>query len=157
KQTLRSNRDSGHGPAEPRLEEQSAGPIEEMSRILDRPPMAISAGLRADTMLTARWTHGDVHDRLPALPAHVIVAHHGGDAEISLRSDDGLKLRSHTRKGTILIIPSGHEGRWDISGEPDVSHVYLTPERLQASANELTGGQPIELLDRVGFEDLTMA
>ncbi|HTU12315.1 MAG TPA: AraC family transcriptional regulator [Allosphingosinicella sp.] len=130
-----------------------AGPLEEMSRILDRPPLALSEGLRGDTLLTGRWTHGAVHASLPAMPAHVIIAHHGGDAEIALRGGDGTKLRSTTRQGTIVIIPKGHDGRWDIAGEVDVSHVYLTQDRLQASAEALTGGRPVELLDRVGFED----
>jgi AraC family transcriptional regulator len=131
-------------------------PLEEMSRILDRPPIIMADGLRGDTLLTRRWTHGAVHASLPPMPAHVIVLHHGGDAEISLRSE-GLRLKSHTRQGTILIIPQGHEGRWDIAGEPDISHVYLTQERLEASAEALTGGRRVELLDRVGFEDATVA
>jgi AraC family transcriptional regulator len=135
--------------------EESAGPLEEMSRILDRPPMVISEALRGDTMLTRRWNHGEVHGRLPPMPAHVIVAHHGGDAKIHLRSGDGLRLTGRTQEGTILIIPRGHDGRWDITGNPDISHVYLTEERLQSSVAALTDGRPIELLDRVGFEDPT--
>jgi AraC family transcriptional regulator len=140
----------------PRMTDETAGPLEEMSRILDRPPVLVSPSLRGDTMLTARWKHGQVHDRLPGMPAHVIVAHHGGDAEISLKNGDGLNLRSYTRQGTIVIIPRGHDGRWDIAGEVEVSHVYLTEERLQASAQALTDGRCIELLDRVGFEDPTI-
>jgi AraC family transcriptional regulator len=128
-----------------------------MSRILDRPPMVISEALRGDTMLTGRWVHGDVHNRLPALPAHVVVAHHGGDAEINLRSGDGLRLTGYSRQGTILIIPRGHDGQWDIRGQPDVSHVYLTEERLQSSIAALTDGRTIELVDRVGFEDPKIA
>jgi AraC family transcriptional regulator len=141
----------------PQHTSEQAGPLEEMSRILDQPPMPIAEALRGDTMLTRRWQHGEVHDRLPPLPAHVVVAHHGGDAEINLRSGDGLRLTGHTRSGTILIIPKGHDGRWDITGRPDVSHVYLTEERLQSSVAQLTDGRTIELLDRVGFEDPTSA
>lgn len=140
----------------PHLAQEQPGPLEEMSRILDRQPSTLSDGLRGETMLTGRWTHGPVHDRLPEMPAHVIVAHHGGDAEISLRGADGCRLSGRTSQGTIVIIPAGHDGRWDIQGDVDVSHVYLTRERLEASAQALTGGRPVELLDRVGFADPTI-
>lgn len=135
---------------------QSENPLGAMSRILDRPPVTLADGLRGDTLLTGRWSHGPVHDSLPGLASHVIVAHHGGDADISLRNGDGLRLRSTTRQGTIVIIPSGHDGRWDIGGQVDVSHVYLTPERLHAAAGELSRGRAVELIDRVGFEDPTI-
>lgn len=126
--------------------------LSEMARILDNPPLLIADGLRGETLLTRRWTHGAVHDSLPPMPAHVIACHHGGDAEIILRGD-GLRMKSYTRHGTILIIPQGHDGRWDIASSVDVSHVYLTQERLQESADILAGGRPVELLDRVGIED----
>jgi AraC family transcriptional regulator len=51
------------------------------------------------------------------------------------------------------LIPDGHDGHWDIAGPLEVSHVYLTEERLQHCAELLGGGQRIELLDRVGFDD----
>lgn len=131
-----------------------ADALNEMARILDRPPVLVTEKLRGETRLTRRWIHGALHDRLPALPGHVIVAHHGGDAEIVLRSE-GLRLASHTRAGTIVIIPEGLDGRWDIGSSADVSHVYLTAERLQASAEMLTDGRRVELVPRVGFEDPT--
>lgn len=131
----------------------SAGSLDAMARILDRPPITLSDGLRDDTLITGRWQHGAVHDTLAPLPAHVIVAHHGGEAEMSLRATGGVKLRTTRREGTIVIIPRGDEGRWDIEGPVDVRHVYLTPDRLHSTAHELTDGRDIELLHRVGFED----
>lgn len=126
--------------------------LDEMSRILDRPPVLMTDALGGGTRLTRRWTHGALHGSLPAMPGHVVIAHHGGDAPIALRSG-ALRLSERTRAGTIVIIPEGHEGRWDIDDTVDVSHVYLTAERLEASVEALTGGRPVELLDRVGFED----
>jgi len=128
-------------------------PFEEMSRILDRPPIALSEHLSGDTRLTGRWTHGPLHDSLPGMPAHVIIAHHNEGTEIVLRTGEGLRARAATRPGTIVIIPADHDGRWDINGGVDVSHVYLTEERLNKSAEILTGGRHVELLDRLCFSD----
>jgi AraC family transcriptional regulator len=44
------------------------------------------------------------------------------------------------KSGSITLIPDGHEGRWDIEGTIEVLHVYLTEERLRASAEFLAGG-----------------
>ncbi len=140
-----------------RIAEPESGPFEEMSRILDRPPIALSERLSGDTLLTGRWTHGALHDALPGMQAHVIIAHHNAGTEITLRTGDGLRVRAKTRPGTIVIIPAGHDGRWDIDGGVDVSHVYLTPQRLYASAEALTGGRGVELLDRLCFADPQMA
>jgi len=130
--------------------------LNEMSRILDRPPALMSDALRGETRLTRRWTHGALHDSLPAMPGHVVMAHYGAQHDISMRTS-GTRLASRTGPGTIVIIPEGHDSRWDIGGTVEVSHVYLTRERLQASADLLTGGKPVELLSRVCFEDPTTA
>jgi AraC family transcriptional regulator len=136
-----------------RIAEPEPAPFEEMSRILDRPPLARSERLSGDTLLTGRWTHGALHDALPGMAAHVIIAHHNQGTEINLRTGEGLRVRAKTSPGTIVIIPAGHDGRWDIDGGVDVSHVYLTPERLHSSAEALTGGRSVELLDRLCFAD----
>jgi len=135
------------------IAEPLPGPFEEMSRILDQPPIALSERLSGDTRLTGRWTHGALHDALPGLPAHVIIAHHNQGTQINLRTGDGMRVSARTSPGTIVIIPAGHDGRWDIDGSVDVSHVYLTEERLQKSAEMLMGGRPIELRDRLCFVD----
>lgn len=137
--------------------EPEAGPFEAMSRILDRPPIALSESLGGDTRLTGRWSHGALHDSLPEMQAHVIIAHHNRGTEINLRGGDGLRVRAHTRPGSIVIIPAGHDGRWDIDGRVDVSHVYLTPQRLHTSAEALAGARAVELLDRVCFDDPGMS
>lgn len=139
-----------------RIAETPTDPFEEMSRILDRPPLALSDSFSGDTRLTGRWTHGALHDSLPSMPAHVIIAHHNEGTEINLRTGEGLRVRAETKPGSIVIIPAGHDGRWDINGVVDVSHVYLTQERLHRSADALTGGRAVELLDRVCFEDPRM-
>ena len=135
----------------------AADPFEAMSRILDSPPVALSDRLGDDTRLTGRWTHGALHDKLPGMPEHVFIAHHNHGTDISLRGGDGLRARARTRPGAIVIIPAGHDGAWDIGGIVDVSHVYLTQERLQRSADALAGGRKVELLDRLCFDDPQMS
>ena len=142
-------------PAMPVMKE-SEGSLEGMARILDRPPITMSDGLRGDTLLTGRWQHGPVHDTLAALPAHVIVAHHGGDGDMALRASGGVNIRARSRVGTMVIIPRDQDGRWDISGDSDVSHVYLTHERLTSTVEDMTGGRDFDLLHRVAFEDPTV-
>jgi AraC family transcriptional regulator len=139
-----------------RIAEQPPDPFEEMSRVLDQPPVVLSERFSGDTRLTGRWTHGALHDSLPGMPAHVIIAHHNRGTDVNLRTGEGLRVRAQTRPGAIVIIPAGHDGRWDIEGVVDVSHVYLTPERLQKSAEALTDGRSVELLDRVCFDDPKM-
>jgi len=134
----------------------SEGSLDAMARILDRPPITMSDGLRGDTLLTGRWQHGPVHDTLAALPAHVIVAHHGGDGDMSLKAPGGINIRARSRQGTMVIIPRDQDGRWDIAGNSDVSHVYLTHERLASTALEMTNGRDFDLVHRVAFEDPTV-
>lgn len=142
-------------PAMPVLKE-SEGSLDAMARILDRPPITMSDGLRGDTLLTGRWQHGPVHDTLAALPAHVIVAHHGGDGDMTLKAPGGINIRARSRQGTMVIIPKDQDGRWDIAGNSDVSHVYLTHERLASTALEMTNGRDFDLVHRVAFEDPTV-
>ncbi len=83
---------------------------------------------------------------------HVVMTCYGAERNIAYRTDDQ-RIRAKTRLGVITLIPGGYDGRWDIDGSIEVSHVYLSPDRLQAAADLLTGGQVPELVPRVGFED----
>ncbi|PDT33395.1 MULTISPECIES: AraC family transcriptional regulator [Sinorhizobium] len=131
-------------------------PVDSIGRILDRPPALVGEALRSETRLTTRWSHGALHDSLPGLSSHVVMTYYGADQEISWRSG-GRRHASRTRPGTITLIPEGHDGRWDIAGPIEVSHVYFPQERLQASADLLAGGKRVELIGRVGFEDPSAA
>lgn len=123
-----------------------------LARILDRAPPVVEDPLRGHTRLTAPWGHGALHDHLPGMQGHVIITYYGEPQDIVWRRG-GERLAGATRSGTITIIPEGHEGRWDIAGPIGVSHVFLSPERLADCAMQIAGGQPVELLARVGFED----
>lgn len=130
--------------------------VNSIGRILDKPPVLAGDPLQGETRLTSRWGHGALHDTLSGLSSHVIMTYYGADHDVVWRSN-GKRTASRTRSGTITLIPEGHDGRWDIAGPIEVSHVYLPDQRLQACADQLAGGQRVELLGRVGFEDPSAA
>ena len=123
-----------------------------LARILDRAPPVVEEPLRGHTRLTAPWGHGALHDHLPGMQGHVIITYYGEPQDIVWRRGSE-RLAGATRSSTITSIPEGHEGRWDIAGPIGVSHVFLSHERLADCAAQIAGGQPVELLARVGFED----
>jgi AraC family transcriptional regulator len=128
-----------------------------MGQVLDRAPVLVEDVLACDTRLTRRWSHGDLHDSLPPLDTHVILTYYGTASREIVWRTEGRRVASQTRTGTITIIPNGHDGRWDISGGLEVSHVYLPDARLQAAADQLTGGKKIDMLPRVAFNDTAAA
>ncbi len=131
--------------------------IEVMGKVLDHAPAVVEEVLACDTRLTRRWAHGELHDNLPPLDTHVILTFYGNASrDIAWRTEGG-RVASRTKSGAISLIPLGHDGRWDIDGSLEVSHVYLPDARLQAAAEQLARGQKVELLGRVAFEDPTAA
>ncbi len=130
--------------------------VASIGRILDAPPAVAGEPLKGETRLTSRWAHGALHDSLPGLSSHVVMTYYGADQEITWRTE-GRRLQARTRVGSITLIPQGFDGRWDIGGPIEVSHVYLPDNRIQACADVLAGGQQVELLGRVGFEDPSAA
>lgn len=143
-----------HAPPDP------AGPhpraADEISKIIDTPVALSDEVLRGDTRLTRRWHHGALHDYLTGMPGHVIMTFYGAAQGITWRRGN-MRIHSRTRPGSITVIPDGHDGRWDIEGPLEVSHVYLTEQRLQHCADILAGGQRIELVGRAGFDDAATA
>lgn len=123
-----------------------------LASILDRAPPVAEGALRGDTRLTRPWGHGALHDHLGAMDGHVIITYYGEPQEILWRTG-GERLLSTTRSGSITIIPEGRDGDWDIAGPIGVSHVFLSADRLRASAEQIGRGEDIELLPRVGFDD----
>jgi AraC family transcriptional regulator len=131
---------------------ESRSAADEISKIIDTPVALNGETLRGDTRLTQRWNHGALHDYLVEMKGHVVMTFYGAAQEISWRSGAS-RLVSRTRPGSITLIPDGHDGHWDIGGPLEVSHIYLTEQRLQHCADILAGGQRIELRDRAGFDD----
>ena len=125
---------------------------QEIGRILDRPPALAEQVMQGDTRMTRRWRHGALHDHLPGMSGHVVMTYYGDAQNIAWR-DGGRKIVSRTKPGSITLIPHGHDGHWDIGGPIEVSHVYLSDERLQTCADLISRGKRVEPTDRVGFEE----
>ena len=126
---------------------------DEISKIIDTPVALNREILRGDTRLTQRWSHGEIHDYLPGMAGHVVMTFYGAAQPIAWRNG-AERQTSRTRPGSITLIPDGHDGHWNIGGPLEVSHVYLTEQRLQNCADLLAGGRRVELVDRVAFDDL---
>ena len=124
-----------------------------IGEILDRPPALVNEVLQGGTRLTQRWGHGEFHATLPGMATHVVMTYYGAAQESSWRQ--GLRrMAARTRPGSITLIPEGQDGRWDVEGPIEVSHVYLPDDRLQSSADVLAKGRRIELVGRICFEDM---
>lgn len=128
-------------------------PICAVGRVLDQAPVVVDTVFSGGTRLTKRWAHGELHNTLPAMNSHVIITHYGNGASEAVWRTGGQRLASRLRANTITLIPSGYDGRWDLSGGVEVSQVYLPDARLQAAAEPLTDGKPVELLGRAAFDD----
>lgn len=124
--------------------------------ILDAPPRFGVDVLRGGTRLTQRWSHGEFHAALPAMETHVVMTYYGAAQDAGWRQE-GRHLRARTRPGTVTIIPEGQDGQWDVEGPIEVSHVYLTNERLQAAADTFAKGRPVELVGRICADDAVAA
>ncbi|WP_130393945.1 helix-turn-helix domain-containing protein [Cupriavidus agavae] len=123
-----------------------------ISDILDQPPTLANI-MRGGTRLTRRWRHGEFHASLPAMDTHVIMTYYGVAQNSSCRVD-GKRVSARTRPGTVTIIPAGQEGRWDVEGPIEVSHVYLGSDRLQEAASLMAlGTTSIELVGRICVDD----
>lgn len=129
---------------------------DEMARIMDVPPVLVPEILRDGTRLTRRWAHAAVHEHMQGMDSHVIVGSYGRPVDISWRVERK-RFHSRTRRDGFTLIPESVDGRWDFGGGVTVSHVYLPKERLQACADLIAQGKPVELLVRVAFEDPTTA
>lgn len=142
-------------------------PVEKETSVRDRRPAPASVGsildcapagepLRGQTRLTGRWVHGAFHDRLPSFSQHIIITYYGAEREIAWHTGKA-RFASRTRRGSITLIPEGWEGRWDIGGPIEVSHVFLSDQRLQECVEVLAAGKRADLIGRVGFQDPTTA
>ncbi|MGU3497167.1 helix-turn-helix domain-containing protein [Xanthobacteraceae bacterium A53D] len=128
----------------------------EMEQILDTPPTFADHDLRGGTRLTRPWTHGPLHATLPGLDTHVIMTYYGTAHQATWRQGSK-RVESRTRRGSVTLIPEGEDGRWDVEGPIEVSHVYLPDWRLQSAAEAMAVPYRVELIGRNCFEDPTSA
>jgi len=128
----------------------------EMEQVLDTPPAMAGHILNGGARLTRRWSHGELHASLPPLDTHVVMTYYG-TAQKALWRQGKQSVQSRTRRGSITLIPEGEEGRWDVEGPIEVSHVYLPGWRLASAAEAMSLHGSIELVGRNCFDDPTTA
>jgi AraC family transcriptional regulator len=124
-----------------------------LNQLLDAAPPLMEARYGEQTQLTRRWVHGELHDNLPGLSTHLLVAHYGPNVNDAVWWTDGKRLGARKQAGTITLVPAGQDGRWDVFGRIEVSQIYLPDARLQAAAEPLTNGRKVELLGRAAIAD----
>jgi AraC family transcriptional regulator len=125
-----------------------------LGRLFGQPPALIGEPLKDKTRRTGRFRRGEVHDSLDGLSGHVLITYYGQSCRVVWRTN-GRPIAARTRRGAISLIPEGHYGHWDVEAPIEVSHVYLSDQRLQAVAEQVAGGRRVELMGRLAFEDPT--
>lgn len=126
---------------------------EELSRILSTAPPVDPQPYRGEARLTTRFRHGAVSGRVLPMNEHVLMTYYGAHQLYSWR--DGQR-RSHgvKRPGVMTLIPRGHEAHWEVAGNVDVSHVYLSDSQLQSCAATLGhDAGNLQFEDRISFDD----
>jgi AraC family transcriptional regulator len=127
-----------------------------MARLLAT-PLPLSPGpLDCGTQLTRRWTRDGFNGYAPGMAGHLIATYHGREQHCSW-SLENRRLEDRLRPGTVTVVADSHDGQWTLAGPIEVSHVYLTNDRLRTCAELIAGGQRVELLDRLGFDDRVSA
>jgi len=126
---------------------------DELSRILSTEPPLDPQAYRGDVRLTTRFRHGAVNGRVLPMNEHVVMTYYGASQSYSWR--DGQRRSSGVkRQGMMTFIPRGHEAHWDVAGNVEVSHVYLSDVQLQSCAATLGSDlQDVQFEDRISFDD----
>lgn len=129
-----------------------ADTVEEVTRLVgSAPPIARETEIDG-ARLTGRWLNPRFDAYIPGMADHVLVAQLAGRGEAYLKRGRRV-LSSPSRPGTITFAPVGHDGWRRTATTLEVSNVFLSPERLQACADAVGDGRPVELLDRLNFDD----
>lgn len=128
----------------------------QMARLLGRPQPLAPWTLPCGTRLTAAWTRDGFHGYAAGMDGHLIAGYHRRPQRCSW-SVENRRLEATLRPGTLTLIPATHDGQWTLAGRLEVSHVYLTDQRLQSSAAQLEKARPVELVGRLGYEDPSLA
>jgi AraC family transcriptional regulator len=126
---------------------------EELSRILSTPPPVDPQAYRGDVRLTTRFSHGAVCGQVLPMNEHVVMTYYGASQLYAWR-DGRRRSNGVKRPGMMTFIPRGHEAHWEVAGNVEVSHVYLSDAQLQSCAATLGSDlQDLQFEDRISFDD----
>ncbi|ARQ02809.1 hypothetical protein CAK95_07225 [Pseudorhodoplanes sinuspersici] len=123
-----------------------------MGRLVGPPPLLAPDSMPDGVRLTRRWRHEAMKGALPALSDHVLATYYSAPRDLHWRSGEN-RIVARAQIDSISIIPQDHDGRWDIAGPIEVSHIFLTDARLQSCADGIANGKEVRLIDRAGFAD----
>jgi AraC family transcriptional regulator len=131
---------------------QPAADIETWGATMPRPPVATSDG-RGWRHLAARRFHHAPAARFaaPPLSHHLVTLFLAGATQLDWRLA-GRQLRGRTVPGHVMVMAAGQDNVWQWSGRPDVLHLYLPPDYLDALAAQ-AGMARAELIDGYDRED----
>ena len=107
---------------------------------------------RHDSCITSRWTHAPFTGLLPAMSAHVVAVHFGGDGLIECRHGRSALIGRAVR-GAVTVLPEGLSGDWTTSARFDGAHVLLSPEHVRAISDAIAPDHPAQLMPCVASPD----
>jgi AraC family transcriptional regulator len=129
---------------------------EQVARLLGKPQPLSPWTLPCGTRLTPAWTCDAFRGYAPGLNDHVISGYHRRKHRCSW-SAGNQGLTATLRPGTLTVIPATCDGQWVMEAPLEISHVYLSDQRLKFCAESLERAKPVELVGRLGFEDPSTA
>ena len=127
-----------------------------MARLLGNSQPMAPWTLPCGTRLTKAWTRDGFDGYAPGMDGHLVAGYYRQPQRCSWTVENR-RLASVLRPGTITLIPASHDGQWTLSGRLEVSHVYLSKQRLQFCAESFERARSPELVDRLGFEEPAIA
>jgi AraC family transcriptional regulator len=131
-------------------------PTEGMVRLLGRRPPLAPHVLGCGSQLIQRWVRDGFQGYARGMPGHLVATYYDHE-QVCAWTSEGRRLAAPLRRDTITLVPDQHDGDWDLAGAIEVSHAYLTADRMQACVDLFAEGRSFELVDRVGHEDPTTA
>jgi AraC family transcriptional regulator len=130
--------------------------VEQVARLLGKPQPLPPWTLPCGTRLTPAWTCDAFRGYAPGMNDHVISAYHRREHRCSWSVGDQ-RMAATLRPGTLTVIPATYDGQWAMEAPLEISHVYLSDERLKFCAESFERTKPVELVGRLGFEDPSAA
>lgn len=129
---------------------------DQVARLLGKPQPLAPWTLPCGTRLTPAWTCDAFRGYAPGMKDHVISGYHRRALPCSWSVENQI-FAGMMRPGTLTVIPATWDGRWAMAGDIEISHVYLSDQRLQFCAESFERAKTVELVGRLAFEDASSA
>lgn len=131
--------------------------VQEIDRVVGCPTIEASSDQGWSNLSVRRMAHPGFEGRNAPMPEHVVVGYLNKPVRIERRIER-VHRESLARHGSLTTIPARWETRVHVHAPVEVIHVYISPERLGAMAEENgLGRDAAELSDRLAVPDPTGA